>query len=188
MTFTVLLDTCVLYPAHLRDTLLRLAERGLFRVLWSADILEELRVSLTQLVDGSVVDRLLTEMAHAFPDSEVEGYGPFIEGLTCDPKDRHVLAAALRGNADAIITFNVRDFPDDSVEPFGIEVMHPDILLLDEFDLTPRVVVGELNRQAVATRRTPNTLSQIIDALERAGAPDFADAVRQQIGEPSEDG
>ncbi len=110
MPFTVVLDTCVIYPAHLRDTLLRQAERGLYRALWSDDILDELRRNLVE--DGfgvDSVDRLLTEMRRAFPDAEIGGYRSLIDGLTCDPKDRHVLAAAVRADAAAIVSFNIRD-------------------------------------------------------------------------------
>ncbi|MGB3409912.1 MAG: PIN domain-containing protein [Microthrixaceae bacterium] len=74
MTFSAVLDTCVLYPAHLRDTLLRLAELGLYRALWSADIVEELRRNLAAVVDPSAVDHLLGQMITAFPDAEVSGY------------------------------------------------------------------------------------------------------------------
>lgn len=121
MPFSVVLDTCVLSPTHLRDTLLRLAERGLYRAMWSADIVDELR---RNLIDddfrSTSVDHLLAEMAAAFPDAEVSGYRSLIDGLTCDPKDRHVLAAGVRADAAAIVTFNVRDFPATSVEPFEI--------------------------------------------------------------------
>lgn len=99
MAFAAVLDTCVLYPAHLRDTLLRMAERGLYRALWSADIVEELQRNQVEVVDPGAVDRLLDQMATAFPDAEVTGHRPLIDGLTCDPTDRHVLAAAVRANA-----------------------------------------------------------------------------------------
>ena len=92
MAFSVVVDTCVLYPAHLRDTVLRLADRGLYRALWSADIVDELRRNLIELVDPKAVDRLLAQMAVAFPDAEVAGYQSLIDGLVCDPKDGHVLA------------------------------------------------------------------------------------------------
>lgn len=180
MPFSAVLDTCALYPAHLRDTLLRLAERGLYRALWSADIVEELRRNLIELVQPPAVDRLLDQMAAAFPDAEVTGHRSIVDGLTCDPKDRHVLAAAVRADADAIITFNTTDFPDRSVDPFELEIIHPDTFLLDQLDLAPVVVIDELVRQAAANRRAPRTLPQLLDALERAGVPDFVYEVRRR--------
>lgn len=180
MTFSVVLDTCALYPAHLRDTMLRLTERGLYRALWSGDIIEELRRNLIEVVDPSAVGHLLGQLTAAFPDAEVTGYQSLIDGLTCDPKDRHVLAAAVRANAGAIVTFNTTDFPDHSTEPYAIEVIHPDTFLLDLLDLAPGAVVDELTRQAAANRRVPRTLPQILDALERGGTPAFADEVRRR--------
>ena len=180
MPFAVLLDTCVLYPAHLRDTLLRLTERGLFRALWSADIIGELRRNLVEAgVDPSAVDHLVFEMRGAFPDAEVTGYRSLVDSMTCDPKDRHVLAAAVRADANAIVTFNVSDFPPNSVDPYEIEVVHPDTFLLDQLDLAPVVVLEELGRQATANRRQPKTLPDLLDALAKAGVAAFPDEVRR---------
>lgn len=181
MPFTVVLDTCVLYPAHLRDTLLRLAERGLYRALWSDDIIDELRRNLVEAsIDAGSVDRLTREMARAFPDAAVTSYRSLIDGLTCDPKDRHVLAAAVRAGAGAIVTHNNDDFPPDSVEPYEIEVIHPDTFLLDLLDLAPGAVIDELRVQARANRREPKTLPTLLDALAKAGVAGFADEVRRR--------
>ena len=181
MPFSVVLDTCVLYPAHLRDTLLRLAERGLYRALWSEDILGELRRNLVEAgIDVGSVDRLLGEMAGAFPDAAVTSYRSLIDGLTCDPKDRHVLAAAVGARAGGIVTHNTDDFPEISVEPYEIEVIHPDTFLLDLLDLAPPAVIDELRQQATANRREPRTLPTLLDALANAGAAGFADEVRRR--------
>lgn len=181
MAFTVVLDTCALYPAHLRDTLLRLAERGLYRGIWSADIVEELRRSLIEAgIPPSAVEHLTTEMKVAFPDAEVTGYQHLIGSMTCDPKDRHVLALAVRANADVVVTFNESDFPRESIEGFEIEVIHPSIFLLDLLDLDPKGVVDELEKQAAANRTEPKTLSALLRALEIAGVPEFAEEVRLQ--------
>lgn len=181
MPFSVVLDTCVLYPAHLRDTLLRLAERGLYRPLWSADIIEELRRNLLEDRFGpDSVGMLIAEMGNAFPDAEVSGYRSLVDGLICDPKDRHVLAAAVRADAAAIITFNLSDFPVSSIQPFELEVIDPDTFLLDELDLAPDPVIDELQKQAAANRRAPKTLPDLLDALERAGAPAFAEDIRSR--------
>ncbi len=86
------------------------------------------------------------------------GHRTLIDGLTCDPKDRHVLAAAVRADAGAIVTFNTTDFPDHSVEEYEIEVIDPDTFLLDLLDLAPGAMIDELARQAAANRRAPRTL------------------------------
>lgn len=120
-------------------------------------------------------------MGKAFPEAAVTGYRSLIDGLTCDPKDRHVLAAAVRAAAGAIVTHNVDDdFPVVSVEPYEIEVIHPDTFLLDLLDLAPGRVIDELRQQATANRREPKTLPSLLDALAKAGAPGFADEVRRR--------
>jgi predicted nucleic acid-binding protein len=181
VSFSVVLDTCVLYPAHLRDTLLRLAERGLFRPLWSADILDELVRNLMEAGIGEEsVSRLIGEMSGAFVDAEVGGYRSLIDSMACDPKDRHVMAAAVRADAGAIVTFNVADFPDAAVLEYELDVIHPDDFLMDVLDLAPRVVLGELALQAAANRREPKTVALLLDVLERSGVPAFVDEVRRR--------
>jgi predicted nucleic acid-binding protein len=149
--------------------------------LWSADTIEELRRNLVAAgVAATAVDHLVEQMSVAFPEADVSGYEPLIEQMTCDPKDRHVLAAAVRADADAIVTFNVSDFPDASVEPYEIEVLDPDTFLLDLLDLAPDAVLDELARQAAANQREPKSVSDLHDALARAGAPEFADETRRR--------
>ena len=175
MPFEVVLDTCALYPAHLRDTLLRLAERGLYRTLWSGEIIEELDRSLIRAgISPDSVERLIAEMRGAFPDAEVTGYLPLVDSMTCDHKDRHVLAAAVRSNAAAVVTFNVGDFPSASTDPFDVDIIHPDAFLLDLLDLVPPIVIAEIRDQAAANRREPQTLESLLDALGTAGVPNFA--------------
>ena len=126
----VFVDTCVLYPAHLRDTILRLAEADLIQPLWSAEILAELRRNLCARREGddaavANVDRLINTMTGFFSDALVEGYEDLVERMANDPKDRHVLAAALQGNAGVLLTFNLEDF---KVRPIGDgfpELSHP---------------------------------------------------------------
>jgi hypothetical protein len=91
-----------------------------------------------------------------------------------DPEDRHVLATALRGRADAIITTNVRHYPTDTIEPLGIEVIHPDHFLLDQLDLAPRIVLDVLREQAANARRPRLSPIDLIARLAKAGVPKFA--------------
>lgn len=180
MPFSVVLDTCVIYPAHLRDTLLRLAGRDLYRPLWSPAIIEELQRNLLKRdLDPTAIGRTLELMHAAFPHAAVTGYEHLIDEMTCDAKDRHVLATAVHANAAAIVTFNVSDFPPSSVNHLAIEVLHPDHFLLDLLDLAPRIVLAELSAQAAANRRAPNTLPALLDALRHAGVPGFADEIHR---------
>jgi predicted nucleic acid-binding protein len=111
--FPAFLDTCVLYSSTLRDTLLRIAEADAFRPLWSADVLAELKSVLEREahLDSGKTSRLIGQLQQAFPASEVVDYDALIDAMTCHPKDRHVLAAAVAGGAQVVVTFNVKDFP-----------------------------------------------------------------------------
>ena len=126
MVFPAFLDTNVLYGEHLCDSLLRLAEAGTYQPLWSAEVLKELERNLVWNagLPPEAVRYRITEMQNAFPDAEVRGYEALVEVMTCDSKDRHVLAAAVRGGADALVTYNVKDFPEASAAPHDIAVVH----------------------------------------------------------------
>ena len=81
-------------------------------------------------------------MIEAVPDSLVTGYEPAIDGLELpDPDDRHVLAAALRANAEIIVTANLKDFPQTTLKPYKVIAQHPDDFILDLIDLKPPLVL-----------------------------------------------
>jgi predicted nucleic acid-binding protein len=90
-------------------------------------------------------------MRRAFPDAEVRGYENLVERMTCDSKDRHVLAAAVRSGAAVLVTFNTDDFPGTSTAAYDITVVHPDDFLLDQLDLYTGHTVAALRDQAAAT-------------------------------------
>ena len=183
MSFPALLDTCVLYPLHLCDTLLRLAEAETFRPLWSEDILVELErnlVEVANLADRQVRHRV-NEMRRSFPDAVVTGHRDLESAMTCDPKDRHVLAAAVRADVEVLVTANLRDFPPASVEPYDLTVLHPDDFLLDQLDLYPERTPIAVTRQAAAKNRPPMTVGGLLDALARCGVPEFAAKTKQLL-------
>jgi hypothetical protein len=98
--------------------------------------------------------------------------------MTNDPKDRHVLAAAVASEAQTIVTHNLADFPADALAPWNIQAQHPDEFLLGLFNIQPELAVSLVERQAAALRSPPLTLDDVLAALEVAGAPEFVDAVR----------
>lgn len=131
--YRVLLDACVLAPANLCDLLLRLAETPrLYTPLLSPEILTEtVRTQKDALKwpDG-LPQKWRSEVERYFPEAIVTGYEHFIPICENNPKDRHVLAAAVHGRADSIVTFNLKDFPAAAVSKFGIAVCHPADYLL----------------------------------------------------------
>jgi hypothetical protein len=183
VAYPAFLDTCVLYPAYLCDTLLRLGEASAYRPLWSADVVAELRRNIIDRgISPDKVDRRLGQMSRSFPDALVTGYESLIDGMTNHPKDRHVLAAAVRANAEAVVTFNLKDFPEHALKPYDIVAIHPDDFLLDQLDLYPGVTMEVLRHQAASYRRAPNTVPDILVLLERTGIPRFAAEVRRHLG------
>jgi hypothetical protein len=127
--FTVVYDACVLYAAPLRDLLLRVAMTGVVRARWSEPILDEcFRNILKQRPDLSetALARTRELMTSAIPDCMIDGFDELVDGLSLpDPDDRHVLAAAIRAGAQAIVTFNLKDFPAAAVTKYGVEALHP---------------------------------------------------------------
>jgi predicted nucleic acid-binding protein len=181
MAFPALLDTNVLFGATLTDTLLRLAEEDAFTPLWSADILRELQEVLVREagLSTSAAALRISHMRAAFPRADVSDYVSLVDAMTCDPKDRHVLAAAIRGGAQVLVTFNLSDFPDESVAPHDIGVVSPDEFLLDQLDLYPAKVGRALVGQMTEAKRPPLTMGQILGRLNRAGVPAFAEEARR---------
>jgi hypothetical protein len=116
----------------------------------------------------------------AFEDATVSGWEPLAAGLDLpDPDDRHVLAAGIAGGAQALVTFNLKDFPDAAVASASVEPRHPDEFLLDQLDLAPAGVVQVLQDQAADMNKPPSDLAGLLNRLERSGVPNFADAVRR---------
>lgn len=118
-------------------------------------------------------------MAAAFDDALVTGWEQVCAGLDLpDPDDRHVLAAAIAGGAQSLVTFNIKDFPDANLRRTGIEVAHPDEFLLDQLDLYPGVAMRVLSEQAADLSNPPSDLAGVLNRLERCGVPRFADQAR----------
>lgn len=183
MAFPAFLDACVLYPQYLSDTLLTQGDAETFRPLWSADVLRELGGALMReagLTQDAVSYRI-EQMRAAFPDAEVTGYHTLIDGMTNQEKDRHVLAAAVRGNVEVLVTFNLRDFPESALKPFDIGVIHPDEFLLNQLDLYPGIIVQCLERQVACYTHEPLTVRDLLPRLKRCGVPRFAAEVRRHL-------
>ncbi|MBL7620609.1 MULTISPECIES: PIN domain-containing protein [unclassified Frankia] len=172
------LDANVLIPNALCDLLLRLAEEQVFVPRWSAHILDEVARNLPAQ-SRSAAERRIRYMTEAFHGAAVSGYEHLIPTMANDVKDRHVLAAAVAGDADLIVTCDLKDFPSESCEKYAVEIEHPDAFLLGVLDRDQTLVLGVLHDQAASTGRRGPRLSvpDVLQYVARAGARRFADEI-----------
>lgn len=169
-TFTAVYDACVLYPAPLRDFLIWLALTGTFRARWTERIHDEwTRAVLRKHPDQTdALARTRQLMNDAVPDCLVDGYEAIAHGIALpDPDDVHVLAAAIRCGASVIVTFNLKDFPEKVLAPYGIEAQHPDEFVDYLFDLHPAAVVEAASRQRANLKHPPMDVDRYLDNLLR---------------------
>lgn len=108
-------------------------------------------------------------MNDAFPEASVTGYEPLITTLSNDEGDRHVLAAAIRTQAQYIVTENVRHFPAAATEPFEIRAITADTFLLElcEAELARHCLGQTIIRQSENLRRPQLTARQVLRVLRR---------------------
>jgi predicted nucleic acid-binding protein len=167
VAFSVLLDACVLYPVGVRDLLLSVAEREVFVPYWTDEILDEMERNV--VADGRATAERMAAMRQqmniAFPAALIEGYDTLIPVMTNDPKDRHVLAAAVRGAVGLIVTENVRDFPPEACEPYDIEIQTADEFLSYALDQDTPAVISAVHTMAAKRRLPPMTPLELLTAL-----------------------
>jgi predicted nucleic acid-binding protein len=184
--FSALLDTCVLVPSRARDVLLEIASTGAYRPLWSSEILAELDRTLRLLLGkrgispeeaDAYLTRLLGQMNSTFPDALVLEWEPLVEAIQLpDPNDRHVVAAALAGRAEVIVTDNLADFPPTSL-PAPLTRQSLDDFLLDALGLYPGQVMSALRSVASRTGKygPAMTVNNIATYLQAHGTPGFGE-------------
>lgn len=130
------------------------------------------------------IKRLLGNMNAALPDAQVSRWESIVHQIKDgpDPNDTHIIAAAVLGHADVIVTFNLKDFPTSNL-PGHLFSQSPDAFLQDLFGLYPRQVVAALNQIASRTgHKGPKlTVEDILTRLAKGGVPEFAEDVREQI-------
>jgi hypothetical protein len=155
--------------------MVELAAGGLYRAKWTESIHEEwIRNVLSDRPDltREQLTRTRDLMNDAVLDCVVEGYDELVEGLQLpDEDDRHVLAAAIHSGSDAIVTFNMRDFPAGYVARYQIELLHPDDFIYHQLGLDEAKVVVAAQRCRARLKNPPRTVAEYLDTLERQGLP-----------------
>ena len=175
--FTVVLDACTLFPMLARDVLLTLAAHEFFsgRHAFARNGPGTSFAKMQQRsADGDArkrVDRIVAAMTAAFPDADVDVELVELPALEpVDAKDRHVVATAIAAHADAIVTFNVKDFAADHLqERLQIEVIHPDDFIMDLIDLNEKRAVAAFRELRARKKNPPWAVDEIVKRLQTSG-------------------
>jgi hypothetical protein len=169
--FIALYDSCVLYPAPLRDLLMHMALTDLYRAKWTNAIHDEwIRTVLENRPDltRQQLEHTRNLMNANVRDCLVEGYEKLIPALSLpDPNDRHVLAAAIRSSSSIVVTYNLKDFPAKTTKKFGIEAQHPDEFLGHLIGLSSEIVCGAIRRLRLNLKNPPIDAEKYLEILNR---------------------
>ena len=179
--YRIFLDACVLANFGVCDLLLRLSERPRLIVPhWSDEVLAEVRRTQTEKLGWppELAASFQVKVREAFPDATVEGYESLLPSLANDAKDRHILAAAIRGDCPLILTFNLKHFPPEALAPWGIRASHPQDYLLVLYEMEPRQITACLGE--IAGQRK----LEMEDVLIRLGQalPAFSQRLLDDLG------
>ena len=147
---------------------MRLALTDLYKAQWTDTIHEEWISALLRSgkFERETLERVRNLMDAHVRNAKVTGYENLIDSIVLpDPNDRHVLAAAIKCNADAIVTFNLKDFPDEILSKYEIEKIHPDDFVYYQIDLSPGRACNAIKNQRKALKNPPKDREQFLAIL-----------------------
>ncbi len=156
-----------------------------FRAKWTSKIHEEwTRNLLDQRADitREALQRTVALMNDAIADCLVENYEGYIDSLNLpDPADRHVLAAAIKCQADVIVTNNLKDFPKETLAPYNIDIQTPDVFLSHLFDLNPALFCAAVRQQRQRLKNPSYSAEGLLDIFYAQGLPLTVNKLREAI-------
>lgn len=184
---TAFLDASVLYPAPLRDLLMELAVSDLFRAKWSNEVHDEWIDALLRArpnLGRSRLERTRALMNAHVRDALVADYADLTDFIELpNPEDRHVLAAAIKGRADLIVTANLKDFPHRVLARWEIEAQHPDRFLSSLFQTSPLRFLESVQTVRMRLRNPARSGEQYLDTLRKQGLPLTVDLIAPLKGD-----
>lgn len=174
--FTAVLDTNVVYPVISRDLLFWFAHYDLYTPKWSKHIFREWKkVMLEKGISEDDANKRIQKANDAFPDALVNNYERLIEHLQLpDQDDRHVLAAAIKTNANIIVTNNIQDFPETYLQSFGLSAKKADDFLTDIIDLNPKQAADAFREMVLNKKRPPLDEYEVLNQLRKINLKDTA--------------
>lgn len=181
--FICVLDTNVIYPLWIRDLMLWFAHYDLYTPKWSKHIFDEwVDVMVRKGVTENEALRRTAIVGEAFPDALVENYELLIPSLKLpDEKDNHVLAAAIKTNANLIVTNNLKHFPCEYLSCFGLSAKNSDDFLTDIIDLNHETSIKAFRDLVLNKKNPPLDEYQVLDILRKNGLKGTADYLHTLI-------
>ena len=169
--FIVLFDASVLYPAPVRDLLIELAIEDMYSAKWSERIHKEWMENLLRKrpdLKREKLERTKKQLNESVEDCLVEDFENLIAGIKLpDQHDRHVLAADIKGQAQIIVTYNLKDFPDHALAEFGIEAQHPDDFFMNQSELDIATFLTVAKRIRKSLRNPPKSPEEYTVTLKK---------------------
>lgn len=189
--FTAFLDACALAGALKRNLLLTLAEAEFFRLRWSDEVLDETERAIAGILQAKGetaaaerARRARAAMNQAFEDARVTDYAHLrgvCDGMMPDPKDIHVVAAALKTQAAIIVTDNLKDFPEPFLASLNLDVRTPDAFLADTIALDPGRAVAAIHRMRARFLRPDMSATDLLIRMEAAGLTETVDVLQPHV-------
>lgn len=178
-----LVDANVFVATWTLDVLLTLADKGAVEPVWSEAVLEEAREAVDRVHGTNGGARYIDAAERAFPYAMAVPEEGDIAGVVLpDPDDLHVVSAAVAGDCDVIVTYNVRDFPERSLEPLGLRALRPDDFFMEVASVDPEGTVAAVRSLIAVKRRPPRTMEEELEGLRANLLTRFADFVEQAAG------
>jgi PIN domain-containing protein len=175
-------DANVLYVAAVRDLLIELAVAKAITLRWTEAVHDEWTAALARTrpdLDPQRIERTRRLLIETLPDALVTDYEPTVPALQLpDADDRHVLAAAIKGGCQLILTFNVADFPPPALAPHNLAAVHPDAFLSTLCTADPGRIVAAATRIRARLVNPPLSPAAYLSNLAQRDLPLTAQALR----------
>lgn len=181
--FVAFFDANVLYPGPVKNFLMAIFKHNLFRPKWSDQVHAEWMAAVLRNrpnLNQQQVEKMRDYMNDTVEDCLVNNFDFMVDSLDLpDPKDRHVLAAAIHCKAQTIVTFNLKDFPPDKFNVYDIEAQHPDDFIMYQIDLSLPAVLEATKRFRDSLKNPPMDVNEFLDYLERQGLAQTVSVLRK---------
>lgn len=178
----VFIDANVFVTVWTIDVMLTLAEGGLVDPRWSDMVMREAEEAIRRVKGGNPA-RYLAAIESAFPLAEVVVEGIDLPGVKLpDPDDLHVVSGALEAECATIVTYNLKDFPTESLRPLGVRAVHPDEFLMTVARANPVETYAAVCLLVAGKEHPPRSMEEEIEGLRRNRLFGFADFLEGRAG------